>query len=73
MNIGPTSTPVDGARTSLYCATSPKAATQGGCFFVPFGKQDHKADKWLNDPNCVKQLWDLALKQLQKSGFEFQL
>lgn len=73
MNFGPTFTTVDGSRNSLYCATSPKAATQGGCYFVPFGKLDHKADKWLNDPDCVKRLWDLAIQQLTKSGFEFQL
>lgn len=73
MNLAPTSSVIDGTRTSLYCATSPKAATQGGMFFVPFGKLDHRADKWFNDSDAVARLWDLAFSQLAKSGFTFQL
>lgn len=74
MKVVPTATPIDGSRTSLYCATSPKAATQGGMFFVPFGKADTRPDKWLNDPSAVNKLWDLGLAQLtKKSGFHFEL
>lgn len=73
MSIAPTSTAADGARTSLYCATSTKAADQGGSYFIPFGKLDHKADRWLNDPDAVTRLWELADNQLRKSGFEISL
>jgi hypothetical protein len=73
MSVAPTLAAADGARTSLYCATSPKAADQGGSFFVPFGKLDNRADRWLNSPDTVTQLWELANSQLRKSGFELNL
>lgn len=73
MKMAPTLSAIDGTRASLYCATSPKAASQGGMFFAPLGKLDHRADKWFNDPDAVARLWDLAFSQLAKSGFTFQL
>lgn len=37
MKMAPTLSAIDGTRASLYCATSPKAASQGGMFFAPWG------------------------------------
>jgi retinol dehydrogenase 12 len=70
MAITPTSTVQDGARTTLYCATSLEAAKHSGHFFVPFGKlDDHRAKRWIEDPEAVDKLWDLASKQLSTHGF----
>ena len=73
MKVGPTSSALDGARTSLYCATSLEAPSHGGRFFVPFGKMDHRPDKWLDDSEAVRKLWDLANQQLRSSGFILEL
>ncbi|KAM5386659.1 hypothetical protein ACJZ2D_000622 [Fusarium nematophilum] len=67
--IGPSSTPIDGSRTSLFCATSPKATQFAGLFLVPFGKVSTGPDKWLNDAEAVDKLWRLAKSQLETHGF----
>ncbi|KAH6880630.1 hypothetical protein B0T10DRAFT_609333 [Thelonectria olida] len=69
MKIAPTSSAIDGARTSLYCATSPKAPSYAGCYLVPFGKVDTRVNNWLDDPVAVQKLWTLANEQLKQSGF----
>ena len=73
MKITPTSSPLDGARTSLYCATSPEAASYGGQYFVPFGKVDNRAEQWIDDPEAVQKLWDLANNQLRNNDFLMEL
>jgi hypothetical protein len=72
MKIAPTSSAIDGARTSLFCATSPKAPSHAGSYLVPFGKVDTKANKWLDDPIAVQKLWTLANEQLKQSGFTME-
>jgi hypothetical protein len=69
MKIVPTSSAVDGARTSLYCATSLKAIDFAGLYMVPFGKVDNRANRWLNDAKAVDRLWELANNQLKNHGF----
>jgi len=73
MNVFPTSSVEDGARTSLYCATSLDASVQGGLYFVPFGKIGHKADRWIQDTKAVQAVWELANSQLTRSGIVFDL
>ncbi|KAL6824713.1 hypothetical protein J3E69DRAFT_381586 [Trichoderma sp. SZMC 28015] len=69
MRIFPTLSPLDGARTSLYCATSPNAPSSAGRYFTPFGKVGTKENKWLDDAKCVDRLWTLATNQLRDHGF----
>lgn len=69
MRIFPTLSPLDGARTSLYCATSPNAPSYAGRYFTPFGKVGTKENKWLDDAKCVDRLWTLATNQLRDHGF----
>ena len=73
MSVMPTLSAEDGARTSLYCATSYEASDQGGEYFVPFGKLDDKARRWTRDPKAVDGLWSFAIKQLQQHGFHFEI
>ncbi|RVX73716.1 hypothetical protein B0A52_02606 [Exophiala mesophila] len=70
MMITPSMSVHDGALTSLFCATSPQAAKNPGWFYSPIAKLDHRADKWLNDPEAMRKLWDLANTQLKSKGFE---
>lgn len=58
-------TVVDGARTTLFCATSPDAAKNSGQFFVPYGKVDHGPDKWTTDDKAVHELWEASDKMLK--------
>lgn len=59
---------LDGARTSLYCATSAYAPNLGGRYFLPFGKLDTDHLKWIDDAEEVSKLWNLADSQLKASG-----
>ncbi|RSL73585.1 hypothetical protein CEP53_000669 [Fusarium sp. AF-6] len=72
MKIAPTSTPLDGARTSLFCVTSPRAVSAAGLYLIPFGKVDPRANKWLNDDEAVEKLWQLASGQLKRHGFAIE-
>lgn len=72
VKIAPTSTPLDGARTSLFCATSPRAISSAGLYLIPFGKVDPRANRWLNDDEAVEKLWQLASSQLKKHGFAIE-
>lgn len=67
--IMPSLSPADGARTSLYCATSPNAYSYAGRYMVPFGKLSTKENKWLDDAKAVNGLWTLATNQLKDHGF----
>ncbi|MCJ1395807.1 hypothetical protein MMC18_008693 [Xylographa bjoerkii] len=58
----------DGARTTLFCATSAEAPRYSGQYFVPFGKVDSKAEKWINDKAAVDKLWNMSNKALEKAG-----
>jgi len=58
----------DGARTTLFCATSAKAPQYSGKYFVPFGKVESKADKWINDRAAVDKLWNMSNKALEEAG-----
>ncbi|KAH7235040.1 uncharacterized protein BKA55DRAFT_708999, partial [Fusarium redolens] len=60
MKVGPTSTPLEGSMNSLFCATSSQAYEHAGRYYVPVQKLDDKANKWLDDPQAVGKLWDLA-------------
>ncbi|KAF4457201.1 hypothetical protein F53441_765 [Fusarium austroafricanum] len=70
--IGPSMTPLEGSMNSLFCATSDKVYENAGRYYVPVNKLDPKADKWLNDPQAVNKLWDLASRQLSDHGFIIQ-
>lgn len=63
-----TSSIPDGARTTLFCATSPEAPQSSGDYIVPFGKVEHKADKWTNDKAAVEKLWNMSNKDLEIRG-----
>ena len=59
MKVAARSTPLEGALNSLFCATSPLAPTRGqGKYFVPVGKVDSKADKWIQDREMNAKLWE---------------
>ncbi|KAI8669492.1 hypothetical protein NCS57_00764500 [Fusarium keratoplasticum] len=72
VKIAPTSTPLDGARTSLFCATSPRAVSAAGLYLIPFGKVDPRANRWLKDDEAVEKLWQLASSQLKRHGFAIE-
>lgn len=69
MTVGPTSTTLEAALNSLFCATSGRAFANPGRYYVPVTKLDDRANKWLDDPQAVNKLWDLATKQLKEHGF----
>ncbi|KAF4495051.1 reductase [Fusarium agapanthi] len=72
MKVGPTSTPLEGSMNSLFCATTSQAYEHAGRYYVPVQKLDDRANKWLDDPQAVGRLWDLANKQLKEHGFVFE-
>ncbi|KAJ4127685.1 hypothetical protein NW768_007956 [Fusarium equiseti] len=67
--VAPTSTPLEGAMNSLFCATSERAYKNPGRYFVPVQKLDDRANKWLDDAQAVNKLWDLATRQCKEAGF----
>lgn len=40
---------------------------------MPFGKVNHKVDRWIQDPKAVQALWDLANGQLKRGGVDLEL
>lgn len=59
MKITAHTTPLEGALTSLYCATSPEAPAKGqGRYWLPVTQTTTKADKWLGDREGNKRLWE---------------
>lgn len=73
VKVLPTLTVEEGARNTLYCATSHQASVQGGLYFAPVGKVDDRADRWIHDGKAVQDLWDLSINQLKQGGFAFDL
>lgn len=65
----PMSSASDGARTSLFCASSLNAVPHSGGYFAPFGKLDHRPDKWTSDEVKFTRLWDASEKMLEDCGF----
>ena len=59
----------DGARTTLFCATSPKAENHSGGFFVPYAKLDKRPDKWNLDEELVGRLWTESERMIREAGF----
>ncbi|KAM0722725.1 hypothetical protein Q7P37_002166 [Cladosporium fusiforme] len=58
MKVTPTVSSIEGARNTLYCATSAEAPRQGaGRYFVPVGKLQPKVDKWIDDREGNAALW----------------
>lgn len=69
MRVTPTTSPIEGARNSLYCATSPEAPQKGaGRYFVPVGKLQPKVDKWLDDREGNAALWKFSEAVNEKLG-----
>ena len=67
MNVGPTSTPLEGSLNSLYCATTSQALKDQGNFLLPVGKPETKAEKWLNDLEGNAKLWRLGEGQMARA------
>lgn len=59
----------DGARTTLFCATSKEAVKDSGGYFVPYGKRDCKADKWTKDEELLERVWEESERMLKGAGF----
>lgn len=67
MKLTPTMSVEDGALNSLYCATSPEAPNKGqGKYFQPVGKMENKHEKWINDREGNKQLWEHSEAAMRK-------
>lgn len=59
MKITPTVTPLEGSLTSLFAATSPDAPSKAqGRFILPVGKVGKSVDKWLEDRQGNRELWE---------------
>ena len=59
----------DGARTTLFCATSPEARRWSGRYIRPYGKVDKRADKWIENGKIVEGLWEGSERLLREKGF----
>ncbi len=59
----------DGARTTLFCATSPRAVEISGGYIVPFGKLDRRPDKWNQDDELIGKLWTESERMVKEAGF----
>ncbi|KAL8842405.1 MAG: hypothetical protein Q9170_000533 [Blastenia crenularia] len=68
VRVLPSVSPQDAAWTPLFCATSTDAPVNSGGFFVPYGKLDHRADKWNEKEKTVVDLWDQSEKMLKEAG-----
>ncbi|KAF5660485.1 reductase [Fusarium heterosporum] len=72
MSVGATGSTLEASMNTLFCATSGRAFANPGRYYVPVTKLDHRANKWLDDPQAVNKLWDLATRQLKEHGFHFE-
>ncbi|KAI9737870.1 MAG: hypothetical protein M1834_009240 [Cirrosporium novae-zelandiae] len=68
---GPVS-PLEGAKNSLFCATSPDAVLLSGKYLEPVGKVVGSADKFFNDPEEMNKVWGWANGMLTERGFEIK-
>lgn len=57
----------EGAKTTLFCATSPEA--QSGKYYVPPGVADGKAEKLYGEGKLAEKLWKESERMLQEAGF----
>lgn len=57
----------EGAKTTLFCATSDKARSGG--YHVPPGKVDEKAEKYCGNEKLVENLWVESERMLENAGF----
>jgi hypothetical protein len=64
-----TASVADGARTTLYCATSPEAVKGSGGYSVPYGKMDGRVDKWCENEGLVGRLWVESERMVRQAGF----
>ncbi|KAL9127326.1 MAG: hypothetical protein Q9175_007759 [Cornicularia normoerica] len=60
---------VDGATSTLFCATSEKAVVNSGSYFAPFGKLDKRPDRWNEDEGLVEKLWVESERMVKRAGF----
>ena len=61
----------DGALSTLFCATSPKAVECQGCYVVPYGKVDRKnTEKACGDGSVGEELWRVSEGLLRERGCE---
>lgn len=51
-------TPEEGARTTLYCATSPEVANETGCYYDECKRAE--PSKAAKDPQKARELWELS-------------
>lgn len=60
-------TPLEGALTSLYCATSPRAPEQAqGGYWEPVAKPNARAKEWLEDKATNGRLWEWSEAQMTR-------
>lgn len=57
-----------GATSTLYCATSSQAAKKSGAYFAPFGKEDRRAERWIEDRGVVGALWEESERMVGEAG-----
>lgn len=59
----------DGATSTLFCATSERAAPNSGGYFAPFGKVDRRPERWSGDERVVEGLWVESERMVGGAGF----
>ncbi|KAJ3354802.1 hypothetical protein GGF32_002374 [Allomyces javanicus] len=57
--------PVNGARTTLAAATSPKLDNESGLYLVPYGKAATPS-KFGTDPELQKRLWEMSIELVRR-------
>ena len=69
MKIQPTHPLLRGALTTLYCATRAEATREGpGRYFVPVGKVQRRWDKWVEDREGNRELWEWSEEVMRRLG-----
>jgi hypothetical protein len=69
MKVGTRTTPLEGARNTLFCATTYEAYMRGqGLFHLPVGKVEHKVDKWFTDRDTTTRLWQQCEAVMARLG-----
>ena len=62
--------PAEAARTTVWCATSERAASEcGGMYVSPGEKVDRKVERWTADKELVERLWTESERMLKEKGF----
>lgn len=70
LKIQPTDTPLQGALTSLYCATRPEAAERGaGKYWMPVARLGGKLQRgWCEDVEGNQELWSWSERVCKALG-----